>query len=34
VEALLSDLANALRTGKSDEPKPAFAGFGSPEGRF
>ncbi len=34
VETLLSDLANALRNGKSDEPKPAFAGFGSPEGRF
>jgi hypothetical protein len=34
VEALLSDLANALRTGNSDEPRPAFAGFGSPEGRF
>lgn len=34
IEALLSDLANALRTGTSDEPKPVFAGFGSPEGRF
>jgi len=34
IEALLSDLAGALRSGTSDEPRPAFAGFGSPEGRF
>ncbi len=34
VEALLSDLANAIRTPRSEEPRPAFAGFGSPEGRF
>jgi hypothetical protein len=34
VEALLGELAGALRAGPSEEPKPAFAGFGSPEGRF
>jgi hypothetical protein len=34
IEALLSELASALRSGSSDEPRPAFAGFGSPEGRF
>jgi hypothetical protein len=34
VEALLSDVASALRSPSGDEPKPAFAGFGSPEGRF
>lgn len=34
MEALLGELASALRAGPSEEPKPAFAGFGSPEGRF
>ncbi len=34
LEELLGDLAAALRSGPADEPRPAFAGFGSPEGRF
>ena len=34
MEALLGELASALRAGPCEEPKPAFAGFGSPEGRF
>jgi hypothetical protein len=34
LEALLQELATALRGRTSDGPRPAFAGFGSPEGRF
>ncbi|HSP54958.1 MAG TPA: hypothetical protein VLS25_05165 [Dehalococcoidia bacterium] len=34
IEELLGDLAAALHPRPADELRPAFAGFGSPEGRF
>lgn len=34
LEGLLLELASALGGRTSDGPRPAFAGFGSPEGRF
>lgn len=34
IEGLLQELATALGGRTSDGPRPAFAGFGSPEGKF